>query len=716
MVKRSRGPLTFPESRKGDEAETLFGVTVRDPYRWLEEGGSQEVAAWTDAQNGFSRAVLGEATGRAALSGTIATLLEAGTIGVPEVCSRGDGQVRVFYTKRSGTERQPVLYVRDGFDGPDIAVVNPNTLSAEGTVSLDWWFASPRGGVVAYGLSSNGSEESVLHLARIDAKGRVTPGGEKIPFTRHASVAWLPDETGFYYARYPVPGTVPAGDEKYFRKIYEHRLGNDAAADALVFGDGRAKTDSPGVALSPDGRWLVVTVHMGWERTEVYLADRKAKSPKGKVFVAVAAGKEAIYQPIAADDALYIRTTEGAPNGKVLAIDYTKPRLDAARVVVAEGPAALTEARRVGARFLLHRFEGASSRVSIVDRDGGNEREVKLPTFGTVTFGEADDAGEGVLQFSSFESAPTVFRVAMADGTLSRWQGVELPRKLPELVTEKRVVTSRDGTPVPVFLVRRRDLAPGPHTTILYGYGGFNVPVPPAFSARALAVAISGGVWAQAILRGGSEFGEAWHRAGMRAQKQNVFDDYLACARALVEQRTTDSARLVAMGGSNGGLLVAAAVAQEPSLFRVGLSLVPLTDMIRFPLFRIARLWISEYGDPSTEADFHTLYSYSPYHRAAPARYPSLLFTTAESDTRVDPMHARKMAARFQELQEDRERPILVRIERNAGHGAGKPTTKLTEEMVDELGFAFAETGQEPLAWAEDARPAPVPAAEGAGK
>jgi prolyl oligopeptidase len=695
----AREPLVFPETKRDAVAEEQFGVRVEDPYRWLEDKDAPDVAAWTDAQNAFTRGVLDPWPHREALGATVRALLEAGSIGAPDVKKQGSGAMRVFYTKRSAGQRQPVLYARDGFDGRDVPVVDVNALSKDGTVSLDWWVASPKGNAVAYGLSENGSEESVLHLARIDAKGRVTEGGERIPYTRYASLAWLPDETGFYYTRYPVPGTVPAGDEKYSRKVYEHRLGNDAAADALVFGEGRAKTDSPSVELSPDGRYLVVTVHMGWQRTEVYLADRKAKDAKGRAFVAVAAGKEAIYHPIVADDGLYLRTTDGAPNGKLLAVDYAKPSLDKARVVVPEGRAALTAAVRVGARFLLHRFEGAASRVSIVERDGRGERDVRLPTFGTASFGETDEGDAGLVHFSSFGSAPAVFRVDMATGELTRWQGVELGAPLPEIVTERRVVTSADGTEVPLFVVRRADLTPGPRTTVLYGYGGFNVPVPPAFSARALAVALSGGVWAQAILRGGSEFGEAWHQAGMLGKKQNVFDDYLACGRALVADGTTDPDRLVAMGGSNGGLLVAAAVTQAPSLFRAGLSLVPLTDMLRFPLYRIAKLWIPEYGDPATEDAFKWLYAYSPYHRAKAARYPSMLFATAESDTRVDPMHARKMAARLQELQEDRRRPVLVRIERNAGHGAGKPTTKLAEEMVDELGFAFAETGLEPRPW-----------------
>jgi prolyl oligopeptidase len=287
----------------------------------------------------------------------------------------------------------------------------------------------------------------------------------------------------------------------------------------------------------------------------------------------------------------------------------------------------------------------------------------------------------------------------MASGVLTPWQGVELGAPLPEIVTEKRLVKSADGTDVPLFVVRRADAEPGVRTTFLYGYGGFNVPMPPAFSARALAVVLSGGVWAQAILRGGSEFGEAWHQAGMLGKKQNVFDDYLACGRALVADGTTDADHLVAMGGSNGGLLVAAAVTQAPSLFRVGLSLVPLTDMLRYPLYRIARLWIPEYGDPAAEDAFKWLYAYSPYHRAKADRYPSMLFATAESDTRVDPMHARKMAAQLQAFQSDARRPVLVRIEKNAGHGAGKPTTKLAEEMVDELGFAFGETGLTPRGW-----------------
>jgi prolyl oligopeptidase len=695
----AREPLVFPETKREEVADDLFGTRVEDPYRWLEDKDSAEVAAWTDTQNAFARSVLDPWPYRETLGATVKALLEAGSIGAPDVKKQGNGAMRVFYTKRVAGQRQPVLYVRDGFDGRDVPVVDVNALSTEGTVSLDWWVASPKGNAVAYGLSENGSEESVLHLARIDAKARVTEGGERIPFTRHASVAWLPDETGFYYTRYPVPGTVPAGDEKYFRKVYEHRLGNDAAADALVFGEGRSKTDSPSVELSPDGRYLVVTVHMGWQRTEVHVADRKAKDSKGRAFVAVAAGKEAIYHPIVADDALYLRTTDGAPNGKLLAIDYAKPSLEKARVVVPEGPAALTAAVRVGSRFLLHRFEGAASRVSIVERDGHGEREVKLPSFGTAAFGETDEADAGLVHFSSFGSPPAVFRVEMASGALTRWQGVELGAALPEIVTEKRLVKSADGTEVPLFIVRRADAPFGVRTTVLYGYGGFNVPVPPAFSARALAVALSGGVWAQAILRGGSEFGEAWHQGGMLGKKQNVFDDYLACGRALVADGTTDADHLVAMGGSNGGLLVAAAVTQAPSLFRVGLSLVPLTDMLRFPLYRIAKLWIPEYGDPTKEDAFQWLYAYSPYHRAAGARYPSMLFATAESDTRVDPMHARKMAARLQELQEDRRRPVLVRIERNAGHGAGKPTTKVAEEMVDELGFAFGETGLVPRAW-----------------
>lgn len=700
-VTMRRAPFSFPETRVEGLSDTLFGVVVDDPYRWLEDKDAPEVASWTDTQNAFTRSIVDAWPGRPTLKETVQTLLDAGGIGVPEVKKRNDGSMRVFYTKRASDQRQPVLYVRDGFDGKDIPVVDVNGLSTDGTTSLDWWAASPKGNVVAFGLSENGSEDSVLHLARIDAKGHVTEGGEKIPYTRHAAVAWLPDETGFYYTRYPVPGTVGSGDEKYFRKVYEHRLGNDGAADALVFGDGREKTDSPSVEVSPDGRYVVVTVHMGWQRSEVYLADRKAKP---RTFVPVAAGKETIYVPVLGDDALYLRTNDGAPNGKLLAVDYAKPNLEKARVVVPEGKSALTSVTRVGSRFVLHRFEGAASRVSIVEKDGSGEREVSLPTFGTATLGASDAADTGILHFSSFGTPPAVYRVDTKTGVAVRWQGVELTRELPEIITEKRVVTSKDGTEIPLFVVHRKDLPPGPHTTVLYGYGGFNVPVPPGFSARALAVALSGGVWAQAILRGGSEFGEAWHQAGMRGQKQNVFDDYLACARALEGDGTTDAEHLIAMGGSNGGLLVAVAVSQAPELFRVGLSLVPLTDMVRYPLFRIAKLWIPEYGDPTVEDEFKWLSAYSPYHRAKATRYPSMLFTTAESDSRVDPMHARKMAARLQVLQTDKERPVLVRVEKNAGHGAGKPTTKLAEEMVDELGFAFGETGLEPSPWLETPR------------
>ncbi len=696
-ARAKRVALTFPETRRGADSDTLFDVRVEDPYRWLEDKASPEVAAWTDVQNAFTRSLLDSWAGRQALQETIQSLLDTGTIGIPQEKKRPDGSTRVFYTKRSGAERQPVLYVRDGFDGRDVPVVDVNALSVDGTTSLDWWVPSPRGNAVAYGLSEGGSEESVLHLARIDAKGRVSAGSEKIPFTRHASLAWVPDETGFYYSRYPVPGTVAPGDEKYFRKIYEHRLGTDGAADTAIFGDGRAKTDSPRVDLSPDGRYVVVTVHMGWQRSEVYIADRKAKT---RAFQAVAAGKETLYDALAGEDALYLRTNDGAPNGQLLAIDYAKPSLERARVVVPEGRSALTSVVRVGSRFVLHRLDGASSQVSIVERDGSGERVLSLPAIGTASLGETDDDDTGILHFSSFALPPAVYRFDTKTGAMSAWQGVALTKQLPEIIVEKREAISKDGTAIPFFVVRRKEMPPGPHTTILYGYGGFNVAIPPSFSSRALAVVLSGGVWAQAVLRGGSEFGEAWHRGGMLGNKQNVFDDYLACARDLTKDGTTDAEHLVAMGGSNGGLLVAAAVTQAPELFRAGLSLVPLTDMIRYPLFRIAKLWIPEYGDPLLPDEFPILYAYSPYHQAKSSRYPSMLFTTAESDSRVDPMHARKMAALLQALQTDSTRPVLVRVEKNAGHGAGKPTTKVAQEMVDELGFAFEETGLTPLGWA----------------
>ncbi|HEY6458701.1 MAG TPA: prolyl oligopeptidase family serine peptidase [Polyangiaceae bacterium] len=679
-------------TRKDDLVEVLHGVRVADPYRWLEDGGSPEVRAWDEAQTAETRAWLTRVPGQAALRARAKELLSVGHVGAPVSKATGQGTRRYFHVRREGAQEQAALYVRDGIDGADRVLIDPAPLSADGTTTIDWWAASHDGALVAWGLSEAGSEESTLRIRDV-ATGKDL--ADAIPHTRHATVAWLPDGSAFYYTRYPAPGDVPPGDEKYSCRVFLHTLGADWKGDARVFGDGRDKLDVPAVLLSPGGRWLVVRVHMGWQKSEVWLRD--LESP-GAGWVAVARGQEAIYEPVPLDDVLYLVSNEGAPRYRLFEVDYASPQRAAWREVLHEQDDVLTEVAVVGGAqrsIVASYLHEASARIERFARDGKPLGPVELPVLGSASVVGAWDAGEVFVEFTSFATPWRVLRCAVADGATTVWDRVGASSALPDVRVSMLYATSKDGTRVPMFVVEKagtpRD---GDRPAVLYGYGGFNIAQTPAFSARTLLTVEHGGVWVVALLRGGAEFGEEWHRAGMLERKQNVFDDLYACAEELFRAGVTRPERLGVVGGSNGGLLVAAAVTQRPDTFRAGLSLVPLADMLRYHRFRIGALWTAEYGDPDDAAAFGWLHAYSPYHQArGGVRYPSVLFATADSDSRVDPMHARKMAARLQESQSDPDRPILLRVESRAGHGAGKPVAKLVDELVDELAFLFHELG-----------------------
>ncbi len=681
-------------TRKVDVVDEMFGTRVSDPYRWLEDGDTDEVKQWTERENQATRALLDPLPGRAALRSEIADLLHVGYVTGPAVLATHGGKRRYFHTKREGEANQPTLYVREGHDGKDRVLLDVSTLSADGTTALDWWYPSWDGALVAWGRSDAGSEESVLHVRDV-ATGKDL--ADVIPHTRHASVAWLPNGKEFYYSRYPAAGTVPKGDENYGSKIFHHVLGKDPKDDALVFGDGREKTDVPQVMVSPNGRWLVVRVHEGWDKSEVYLRDLSL-GEKGK-WIEVAVKAHAVFDPTPKDDRLYILTNDGASRYKLYAVDYAHPERAAWKEVLPEAADVLTDVTFLGHEIVATYLHQASTELKRFTLEGKPKGEIALPALGTATVSGPREGGEAFVDFASYVTPYQVVRYDLASGKSSIWDRVGEKFSAEGVTITRLEATSKDGTKVPMFVVAKEGLVKdGKAPTVLYGYGGFNVNQTPAFSARALTTVRRGGVWVAAVLRGGGEFGEDWHRAGMLEKKQNVFDDYIACAEELVRQKITSPDKLGIMGGSNGGLLVAAAVTQRPELFRVGLSLVPLTDMIRYPKFRIAKLWVPEYGDPEKKDDFAWLYAYSPYHHVKEGtRYPAMLFTSAESDSRVDPMHARKMAARVREAQDaagaTAERPILLRLESKAGHGAGKPTSKLVDELTDEMSFLFHELG-----------------------
>ena len=677
-----------PATRTDNVIEKVHGVEVRDPYRWLEHGDSDEVKAWTAAQNRVLRERLDAVPARAWLESRLWQWQEVGSISAPVV--RGKGKAtRLFYTRREGKQNQPVLYVRQGAAGKDRVLVDVNQLAADGTQALDWWYPSDDGTLLAYGISKSGDENSVLHVREV-ATGRDRI--DEIPRTRACSLAWLPDSSGFFYTRYPAAGSVPAGEEPYHRSVYFHRLGDDPAGDEKVFGEGLSLSSWPNVQISPDGRYVVIEVTEGWSKSDVVLLDRK----KPGAFVTVVQGRDAIFNVVEVlDDRMYVVSNEGAPHYQLWQVDLHAPGREHWKLLVAEGEDTLESVTAADGKLFALYLKDASSRVRVFSSAGKPLREIVLPTLGTVAAVHGKfDQREVYFSFSSFLMPTKVFRHLVARDKTELWQELAAPVDTSQFAVEQVRYPSKDGTSIPMFLVHKQGFAKdGTNPTLLYGYGGFNVSLTPGFAAWVGPFLERGGVYAVANLRGGGEYGEAWHRAGMLAAKQNVFDDFAAAAEYLIREKVTSSDRLAISGRSNGGLLVAASIVQHPSLFKAAVCGVPLTDMVRYHLLQIARLWIPEYGSSENADEFSHLYAYSPYHHVTSSTaYPATLIFSAESDTRVDPMHARKFAARLQAATSSKA-PILLRIEGKAGHGAGKPLGKIIAQYTDELSFLFGELG-----------------------
>ncbi|HET6283068.1 MAG TPA: prolyl oligopeptidase family serine peptidase [Polyangia bacterium] len=684
-------------------SETVHGVAVADPYRWLEEADSPEVRRWTEQQNALTRSTLQAIPGRKRLEQRFWDLYEIGSLGapVPRVSGRGGKKLtRYFYTQRSGKQNQPVLFVRDRRDAPDRALIDVNALAADGTQSLDWWHPSEDGALIAYGISENGSEESVLRVRDV-ASGDDLP--DVIERTRACSLAWLPDGKGFYYTRYPVAGSVPAGEERYHRSVFFHALGTDPASDPKVFGEGRDLKDWPDVTLSPRGRWLVVNVSQGWSRSEIFLIDRRRqrKTPP----IPVVQGIPAAFNVVEVlDGRLYVRTNQDAPRGRLVAIDPRHPDRAHWKEILPQGADILDDVAYFGGHLAARYLVDASSRLRLFSADGAPAGMLELPGLGTVsTLSVERNADELFYSYTSFLTPTMVLRFSSKDGAKdvakgtaagTVWKKLASPIDAGPFEVQQVRFTSRDGTVCPLFLVHRKDWKRDGHRpTLLNGYGGFNVNILPGWTPSVVPLLEQGGVFAVATLRGGGEYGEDWHKAGMLAKKQNVFDDFIAAAEWLIANQVTSPAELAISGRSNGGLLIGAAVTQRPALFRAAVCGVPLLDMVRYHKFRLAQLWIPEYGSADDSDQFQWLYAYSPYHHVKDGtRYPAVLLHTADSDTRVDPMHARKMTARLQAANAG-SFPILLRLESKAGHGAGKPLGLIIAQLVDEWSFLFSQLG-----------------------
>jgi prolyl oligopeptidase len=685
-------PATPPRAKTEVVEDTLHGHKIADPYRWLENSQAPDTQQYVHEELAYTRSILDPLPGRVQIHERLTQLLSIGTIGTPQL-----GGKYYFYTRREGTQNQPVLFVREGIHGKDRVLMDVNQLAADGTVALDWWFPSEDGKYVAYGTSASGSEESTLKV--IDtASGKLLP--DTIERTRFASVAWKKDNSAFYYSRHPKKGDVPPGEEVYHVKIFYHTMGTDPAKDPLIFGEGRKAQDIPGVQLADDDdRWLLITVFQGWAKSEMYLQDLKAGTPP----VEITSGKDFLYSGEIFQNKLYITTNEDAPRSRVLVVDAANPKHENWKEIVPQSDAVLQNTSIVGGKLGAQYEKNASSLLKLFQLDGKFIADIPLPAIGSVNgSGSKWNRQELFFGFQSFTIPPSIYHYDLSSHKTDLWDKVNAPGIDPSAYEVNQLwYASKDGTQVPMFVFHKKGLELNGHNpTLLTGYGGFNISLTPNFVGGRYLWLEHGGIFAVANLRGGAEFGEDWHQAGMLEKKQNVFDDFISAAEFLISQKYTDKDHLAIQGGSNGGLLVGAAFTQRPDLYRAVVCQVPLLDMLRYQNFQIAKLWIPEYGSAEDSKQFDWLYAYSPYHHVKQGtRYPAILFMTADTDTRVDPMHAKKMAALMQAEAangQSRERPILLRIETKAGHGAGKPITKQIEEGTDIYSFLFWQLGVKP--------------------
>jgi prolyl oligopeptidase len=688
-----------PQARRDDTADVIHGVTVPDPYRWLEDGEAPEVRAWVAAHNARTRTVLDGRPERAGLVDRFAELYSAGRAGAPSI--RGG---RLFSIDRWGGREQAVLVVRDLVDrgdGTGRVLVDPHALTGDTTAALDWYEPSDDGRLVTFGVSLGGDERSTLRVVEVDG-GDLLP--DTIPFTRAASVAWAPAGDGFAYTRWPDPAVVGAEAANYNRTVWWHDLGADPAADTLVFDDLPDPTAWAMVELSRDGRWLLVQLPVGWSRVDVHLIDRATDAR-----TEVIAGEDTVTFLTVVDDLLVGHTTREAPKGRVVAAPLADPAPERWRMIVPESDDVIEGVAVTAGSLLVSSTRGAIGRLRRVPRasldgpgpvDPDDVAEIALPEPGSIVGVGGDRHDErAAVAFTSWARPAELWRWTAAGpgaGDLVPWSGLPSPVDPTAYTVSAERYPSTDGALVTLFTLRRSDVEPGPETpTLLTGYGGFAITMSPAYSPVGVAVADDGGVYAVACIRGGAEEGEDWHRAGMRGNRQQVFDDFAAAAERLVAEGRTSPDRLAIQGGSNGGLLVATTLVQRPDVCRAVVCAVPVVDMVRFHRFLIGRFWTPEYGDPDVREEFAWLWAYSPYHRLDPGRcYPATLVLTGEEDSRVDPAHARKFGAALAAATTcGDERPVLVRIEPRAGHGQGKPTSKQAEEAADAHAFLRWQVG-----------------------
>ncbi|MEZ5978726.1 MAG: prolyl oligopeptidase family serine peptidase [Planctomycetota bacterium] len=679
-----------PETRKVDQVETFFGTEVADPYRWLEADvrESAEVAAWAKAENAAARRFLDGIEERDAIRARLEELWDYEKRSAPE----RHGEFLYAWSNPGLLPQSRLVRARE-LGGADEVVLDPNTFSDDGTVAFSGGAFTRDGSRLAYGTSASGSDWKswrVLDLATL------TDLDDRIEGIKYGDVSWVPDGSGFFYAAYEVPEEGVYTQVSTDQKVWFHELGTPQSEDLFI----HARPDHPnwsfGPVASDDGRWLVLGIWEAGSKNLVHVFDLEHPSPTPIPLVdAFTASYE--YVGTAGDGALLFLTNQDAPTGRVLAVDAsaTPPVW---REVVPARDWRLEGADEVGGQLLCTYLADATTRVVRYGLDGAEIGEVELPGLGSASgFSGDHDASDLFFTYSSFATPPSTYRLDLASGATELVDRADVAIDPDDFVVEQVFYTSKDGTKVPMFVCRAKDVEPnGDVPTLLYGYGGFDISLTPGFSVSRLVWMEMGGVFAQANLRGGGEYGEAWHRAGTRTNKQNVFDDFVAAGEWLVSNGWTEPSRLAIEGGSNGGLLVGACLVQRPDLFGACIPHVGVMDMLRFQLFTAGKYWVDDYGSVDVEDEFRALYAYSPYHNLQPGtEYPATLILTADTDDRVVPAHSFKFAARMQECQAGDE-PVLLRVESSAGHGAGKPTAKRIDEAADVWAFLVEELDFEP--------------------
>jgi prolyl oligopeptidase len=672
-------------TRRTQAGSDHFGVRVEDPYRWLEQGNDPEVVAWVREQNARTDAYLQKIPQRAALRERIAALSAVERRSAPRVCQLGGGRQRCFFTRRDGSRVQPVLCYRDD-DGPERVLLDVAS-GASGNTAIDWFYPSRDGTLVAYGTSTGGSEESTLCVLRVDG----TTVTEKIPGTAHASLAWFHDGSGFYYSRHPIRGSVPEGEERLHRAIYAHHLGRPWQEDELFYRG--AVNDYPSVTLSPNGEWLVLRVHRGWHENAVFVRRRGTRQ-----WLPFATEPGLIFDVVPTDECLYVRTNRDAPRFAIHRAPWPDARsgTDWHEVVPESGETLNAFAVTRGPGLVASYLSDAAARLRWFDVTSGRAEDIELPTLGSIAgLSAAPDSPDAFVEFTSFGRPSEVLRYSTRENRTSLWSSNAASASQSDYEVSRLRAPAADGTPIPMFLVRRREQArrPGPSPTLLIGYGAFNISLSPKFEPASCAFLEQGGTLCVANLRGGGEFGREWYEAGLRANKPTVFGDAAACAAFLIREGLTTPEQLGFLGESHAGLVGGVLLTQHRELFRAIVCSVPLSDMVRFELFGAGRLFADEYGTVSDEREFRCLHGYSPYHRAATrAVYPAAMITCGERDARVDPCHARKLAAAMQHAQLG-PAPVLLRSDADTGHGIGKPLDRYVDSMAEIYAFLFNELG-----------------------